>query len=208
MVPQKPLDIMQENILRVIYEETSRSNTMEKVKELSQEPNVVAKKWNLDFDQLFQDSIYALQTKNLIQLENGIIILSENGILEAKEIFSRHLMIEECLLRDYDSLEAHRAAHILEHNISKEVLSNMKRISQLENKGMTLPELFNFGEGIIISIKLDNPQLFERMIAMGICPGQKIIVLAKIIGGFVVKLGNTQIALDNSICQKIKVMMR
>ena len=208
MVPQKPLDIMVENILRVIYEETSKSITMEKVMKLSQEPNVVAKKWNLDFDQLFKDTINALQIRNLIQIESGIIILTDKGIIEAKKIFSRHLMIEECLLKDFDPKEAHRAAHILEHDISKEVLLNMKRISQLENEGMNLPEFFNYGEGIIISIKLDNPQLFERMVAMGICPGQKIIIMAKIIGGFVVKLGNTQIALDNSICQKIKVIMR
>ena len=82
MIPQKPLDIMQENILRVIYEETSRSNTIEKVMELSQEPNVVAKKWNLDSNKLFQNSIYALQTKNLIQLEKNFKVGSMNNAIE------------------------------------------------------------------------------------------------------------------------------
>ena len=202
------IDIIKENILRVMIEETTGTETIVKVRELAREP-IIPESWEINPDEFFMEGLRELQEKGLVTVSDTVIkqiSITEKGRNEAEIIFSRHTAIEKYLLRDLDEIEAHRAAHVLEHMISEEVIENMKRITSIEDDGGSLLE-FNFNEGIISALKIDDTQLFERMISMGVCPGQRIKIIAKIAAGLIVKLKHTQIAIDRSICDDIKVTM-
>ncbi|GAI45334.1 unnamed protein product [marine sediment metagenome] len=61
-------------------------------------------------------------------------------------------------------------------------------------------------ESLITDITiLDNDQ-FERMVSLGIFPGNKIILMNEIPGGIVVKVKNKKFALSKNIAKKINVL--
>lgn len=202
---KKPKTIVKENILRVMLEEPSRSKDIGKVRELSKE-FIILGSWQIDLDVYFMEVLDDLQVAGLLTINQNQVSITKDGLIEAANILSKHQAIEKFFMKDLDKNEAHIAAGILEHFISKEVLENMNRIRSLEENGI---ELVNFtsDEGIITALIIDDTQLFERMVSMGICPGERIKIIAKVAAGFIVKLKHTQIAIDNSLCNKILVAM-
>lgn len=205
---KKPIDIIKENILRVMIEETNGTEEIAKVRELVKEP-IIPESWKTDLDEFFMEGLKELQEKELINIINKDvkqIFITQKGRTIAEDIFYRHTTIEEYLMRFYDEKMAHRAAHILEHMVSKEVIANLKRLNSYESDGVSLRE-FASTEGLIIALKIEDTQLFERMVSMGVCPGQRIKIIARVSAGLIIKLKHTQIAIDNSICDDIKVAM-
>ena len=196
--------IAKENILRVLLEETIGSESIKKVCELSKHtivPDVI----NSDLNEYFIDSLKDLEDEGLVNIHDKKISITDKGRIEAEKIFTKHSTIEEFFLSDHDGTDPHRIADILEHFISKEVIENMKQITNLESYGIPLNDLC-LGEGIITELNISDSQLFERLVSMGVCPGQKIKIIARFAFGMVIKLNNIQIAVDNRICKRILVM--
>ena len=198
-------EVVKENILRVMMEEMSNSEDIEKIRKLVKEP-IVPGSWETDLGEYFTDALIDLQENGLVTISKNKISITKDGQIEATIIFSKHKVIEKFFLKDLNISEAHKAADILEHLISTEVIENMNRINSLEENGVGLNK-FTSNEGIITKLKIDDTQLFERMISMGICPSQRIKIIAKVASGFIVKLKHTQIAIDNSLLNGILVAM-
>ena len=191
-----------------MIEETTGIEIIGRVRELAKE-SIIPESWETDLDEFFMAGVRELQENGMVTInDKGVrqISLTEKGRTIAKPVFSRHTAIEKYLQRDFDIEKSHRAAHILEHMISEEVIENMRRISSIEDNGVSLLE-FTSTDGIITALKIDDTQLFERIISMGVCPGQRIKIVAKVSAGLIVKLKHTQIAIDSSICDNIKVIM-
>jgi Fe2+ transport system protein FeoA len=60
-------------------------------------------------------------------------------------------------------------------------------------------------EGLITDINL-NIELFERIVSMGICPGEKIRIIGQIPNGIIIEVRNKKFALDKEIARKMKVL--
>lgn len=201
-----PLKIAKVNILRVLIEETCGSEAISKVRELSMEL-IIPESWSKNPDEFFSEEIKELHKEGLICVQYEKITITEDGMIQAEIILNYHKVIENYFKQDFNEEDAHKIAHILEHYISKEVVENMKMISELEGFGIPLSE-FSSSEGIITRLSFDDPQLFERIVSMGVCPGQRITIIARVGIGVVVKLRNTQLAIDYRISKGIMVAMQ
>lgn len=202
-VEKQLIEIVKENILRVMVEETYGNEDIKRIRKLARHP-IIPESSISDLDEYFMDGLKELQEKGLVVISNNEVFITKEGQIEAKCTFSKHKIIEKYFMKGLDEKEAHKVAHILEHLISKEVIENMKRISSQEEHGIALKD-FTSDEGVITELRIDDTHLFERMVSMGICPGQKIRIIARLAPGIVVKLRHTQIAVDNCICNGIKV---
>jgi Fe2+ transport system protein FeoA len=116
----------------------------------------------------------------------------------------KHLILEKYFKKVRSKKEAHEIAHILEHYISEEVIRNIKKISTLKKKGISLIE-FKQKNGLITDIIL-GIGLFERIISMGIFPGEKIKIINEIPNGIVIEVKNKKFVLGKNIAKEIKVL--
>jgi len=149
-----------------------------------------------------------LEEENLVCIGGDFISLTKDGEGKAKDILRKHLVLENYFKRTINETEAeaHKKAHILEHYISEEVVKNIKKISTFKERGIPLVELKLYKESLIIDITIPNNELFERVVSMGIFPGEKIRLKNKISGGIIVKIKNKKFALDKGIAKEIKVL--
>ena len=204
-VKKKPIEIVKENILRVMVEETYGIEYIKRVRKLARHP-VIPDSSISDLDKYFIQGLKELQATRMVNVRDNEISITKEGQIKAENILSKHKSIEIYFMQDLNEKEAHKIAHILEHLISREVIKNMKQISLLEEYSIVLTD-FIYDEGVITKLRIDDSQLFERMVSMGICPGQKIKIVARLAPGIVIKLKYTQIAIDNCICDGIMVAM-
>jgi len=116
----------------------------------------------------------------------------------------KHLALEEYFKKIRGRKKAHQIAHILEHYISGEVIKNIREISTLKEDGISLTK-FKRENGLIADIVF-SIGLFERVISMGIFPGEEIEIVKKIPNGVVVKVRDKKIVLDKNIAREIKVL--
>lgn len=202
---KQPIKIIKENILRVMVEETNGLEALERVRELAKHP-IIPESTISDLNKYFIKGLKELQESGLIVIKNENIYITKQGQIEGNKILIKHLSIENYFLKKLDAKQAHKAAHLLEHLISKEVIKNLNRLNLIEGYGIPLND-FKSSEGIISDLKIEDTQLFERLISMGVCPGQRIKIIARLTPSIVVKLRNTQIAIDNCICSGIMVVM-
>jgi Fe2+ transport system protein FeoA len=145
-----------------------------------------------------------LVDEGYISLNNDEISLTDLGKEKAGHLYENHMIIEDIFKQDYDEETAHVYAHVLEHIISKEVIESMKKIEELRMNDIALIES-TFHEGIITQLKITDKQLVERIISMGVCPGQKIEIIARLKAGIVVRLKHTQLAIDNQLAKDIMI---
>ncbi len=183
--------IAKEDILRAIVEFGTDA-----IEEIRQE---------LSTPEVFTESLDQLVMEGLVCLNGQSVKLTPLGEDAASVIANRHRVIEEYFLQEVDDENAHQIAHTLEHVIAEEVVHSLKKIRELEEKGHHLTEK-DSGEGLITRVNHDDIQLFDRMISMGICPGQWITIIKPIHGGLILLVGNTQLAVGWDIVSKIEVM--
>jgi len=136
--------------------------------------------------------------------EKEYIQLTEEGWARASVIIEKHSALERYFKERMSGEEATKATNILEHHISTEVLDTIRKLSTFKKEGTPLTE-FKQEEGLIANINL-NIELFERVISMGIYPGEKVRITDKIPNGIIVKIGNKKLVLDNDIAREIKVL--
>jgi len=132
------------------------------------------------------------------------IQLTNKGQVDANIIIKKHSVLEKYFKQRRSKEEAIRATNILEHYISTEVIDTIKKLSTFKKKGIPLTE-FKQEEGLIADINL-NIRLFERLVSMGIHPGEKIKMINEIPNGIVVVVKNKKFVLDKDIAKEIKVL--
>jgi len=150
--------------------------------------------------------IKELEEKDLIQVEKNFVRLTRIGQDEAKDILTKHLVLKNYFKNTADEKEARRKAHILEHYISEEVIKNIKKLHTLKKKGIPLTKFNLHEESLIADITTPSNELFERIVSMGIFPGEEIKITNKIPNAVVVKIKNRKFALDENIAKEIKVI--
>lgn len=146
-----------------------------------------------------------LKEKNLIRTEKNFISLTNNGQKEANEILNKHLVLEDYFEEKKEKAEAHKAAHILEHYISGEVINDIKKLSTYRKEDVSLAGLGTGDQGIITDLLFFDYGLFERMVSMGIFLGEKIEIANEISNGLVLKIRNKKFALNENIVKEIMV---
>jgi len=132
------------------------------------------------------------------------IQLTKKGQARANVIIKKHSVLEKYFKERRSKEEAIKATNILEHYISTEVIDTIKKLSTFKKKGIPLTE-FKQKEGLIADINL-NIELFERLISMGIHPGEKIKMIKEIPNGIVITVKNKKFVLDKDIAKEIKVL--
>jgi len=151
-------------------------------------------------------AIESLEEEDLIYIEKEFIRLTKNGQEKGKDIAQKHLILENFFKETRGKREAHRAAHLLEHYVSGEVINNIKKIFTLKKEGIPLTKFGLNKEGLITDIMSSDYKLLERMTSMGILPGEIIEVTHEIPNGFIVKINNKKIFLDKKIAKEVKVL--
>ena len=151
-------------------------------------------------------AIESLAEEGTISVEKRFVELTKTGQDEAKDLIEKHLVLENYFKATRSEREAHRAAHLLEHYVSGQVIDNIKRMSTLKKEGVPLIQFGLNKEGLITDIMFSDYKLFERMISMGILPGEVLEVTHMIPSGVVVRTSNKKIVLDKTIAKEIKVL--
>jgi Mn-dependent DtxR family transcriptional regulator len=188
------LKIVKEDILRILGEGKEKVSLKSMKAKIKVSPPFMSK------------AIKILEEEGLISVEKEFIRLTKNGLAEAKDIVKKHLVLENYFKETRSEREAHRAAHLLEHHVSKEVIDNIKKMFTLKKEGVPLTKFGFNKEGLITDIMASDYKLFERMISMGILLGEVIEVTNKIPSGVIVKINNKKIVLDKTIAKEIKVL--
>jgi Mn-dependent DtxR family transcriptional regulator len=185
---------VKEDILRILCE-TNKSTSSEIIKaEIKAAPTLISK------------ALEELQKEELITLKENSISLTPLGKEKAKPILENHLVLEDYFGKTESEIDAHTAAHLIEHYVSREVINNIKKLSTLKTEGIPLNEFGFNKEGVIAEITFSDYRLFERAVSMGIFPGEKIMLLSEVPDGIVLKIKNKKFALDKSIAKRIKAL--
>lgn len=186
--------IVREDILRILGEKRG-----------SVSPDVIEKEVNISH-KYFMRAIGELVKEQLIQGEGSSFKLIEKGQQSTKDILNKHLVCENYFKQSRSETKAHEMAHVLEHYVSHEVINNIKKISAFKKKGIPLTKFGFNKKGIITDIMFSDYGLFERIVSMGICLGEKIKVVYDIPDGIVVNVSGKNFAMGNEIAKEIEVL--
>ncbi len=152
------------------------------------------------------EAIEELKKGELIQSQQSFFRLTEKGEENAKDILRKHLIFENYFKKTRTEEEAHKIAHILEHYVSEEVLNNIKKLSTFKEEGICLTKLKLRKKGLITNIMISDNGLFERVVSMGIVPGEEVMITSEVSNAIIIKIKNKKFALDKDIARKIKVL--
>lgn len=182
-------------------------------------------------EQKFPDAILSLQNYKLIESDiNDEIQLSKEGFIQSSEVI-RHHRLAERLLYDLFQIEdplLENKACIFEHLIKKEVEQRVcallghpkvcphnKKIppgkcckKKLDVKKVIAPliEMKEGEEGIIAYLNTLKENILEKLLAIGILPGETVEII-KTSPSFAVKIGMSQFAFDAEIASEIFVRL-
>jgi len=186
--------IVKEDVLRILFERSKKTSL-----EIIEDEIKVAHPF-------VSEALEELERDDLIVIQENFISLTELGQESAKNILKKHFVLVNYFEKTRSKIEAHIAAHILEHYVSGEVINNIKKLSTLKMEGVPLTKFELNKESMITDITFSDYGLFERIVSMGIFLGEKIIITNEIHHGIVVKIKNKKFALDKNIAEEIKVV--
>ena len=185
---------VKEDILRIIGER-KRNVSVEIInEEIKDSPSVM------------HQAIKELENEGLIKSQQGSLKLTGKNKEKADDILRKHLALEDYFKRTKTKKEAHEMAHILEHYISQEVLYKLQSLSTLKKQSFPLTDLNPEEQGIISDFTFSDYGLFERIISMGIFPGEKVRMINKIPAGIVIIIENKKLVLGKNVAKEIKVL--
>jgi len=188
------LKVVKEDILRILGEQRRRVS----LEILKEEIKV-----SLSF---IYEAIEELEREGLIKSQQIFFTLTEEGEEKARDILKKHLVFEDYFKKTRTEEEAHKIAHILEHYVSEEVLNNIKKLSTFKEEGIYLTKLKLRKKGLITNIVISDNGLFERVVSMGIVPGEEVMITSEVPNAIIIKIENKKFALDKNIARKIKVL--
>ncbi len=187
------LRIIKEDILRVLSERRKVSL------------NIIKQEIKVSFS-FISEAIEELEKEGLIHSRQDFFELTEKGTGKAKDILRKHLVFENYFKRTKSENEAHEIANVLEHYVSQEVINNVIKMSTFKNEGVPLTKLDQHRKKLITDIMVSDDALFERLVSMGIVPGENIMVINELPNVTMVKIKDKKFALDKNIARKIKVL--
>lgn len=188
------LKIVKEDILRILGEEKRRVSL-----------DIIKEEIKVSYS-FVSEAIEELKRERLIKSQQIFFILTEEGEEKARDILKKHLIFEDYFKKTRTEEEAHKIAHILEHYVSEEVLNNIKKLSTFKKEGIYLTKLKLSKKGLITNIIISGNGLFERMVSMGIVPGEEVMITGEVSNAIIIKIKNKKFALDKDIARKIKVL--
>lgn len=192
------LKIVKEDILEAL----GRKNKRISIKFMNLEVNVSSS--------FVSEAIKELEKEDLIKIslekkhQQEYIQLTKKGQSTSKDIIKKHFVLEKYFKKRRGRGEAIRVTNVLEHYISTEVVDTIKKLSTFKKSGVSLTE-FKQKEGLITDINL-SIGLFERIVSMGIFPGERIRIMNKIPNGVIVEIKNKKFAIAKSIAKEISVL--
>lgn len=190
----KILRIVEEDILRILIERR-RSISLDVIRE------------EVKVSQPFVfKAIEELEKEKLVHRQQNFLGLTREGEENAKDILRKHLVLENYFKKTRNKEEAHKAAHILEHYVSEEVLNKVKKLSTFRGRGNSILKLGFHEVGMITDIQTSDHRIFERIISMGIFPGEDLRKIREISDGVIVGVNGKNFALSNEIAEKIRVL--
>ena len=185
---------VKEDILRIIGER-KRNVSVETInEEIKDSPSVM------------HQAVKELENEGLIESQQGFLKLTGKSKEKADDILRKHLALEDYFKRTKTKKEAHEMAHILEHYISQEVLYKLQSLSTLKKQSFPLADLNPEEQGIISDFTFSDYGLFERIVSMGIFPGEKIRMINKIPNGIIIIIENKKLVLGKNVAKEIKVL--
>jgi len=152
-------------------------------------------------------AIEDLEKERLIQYEQGFLELTDEGRIKAKDVLRKHLVFENYFKQSRSEKEAHEIAHILEHYVSREVIDKIIKLSTFKKEGIPLTEVKQYQKGLVTDIMISDDTVFERLVSMGVLPGENIMLLSELPHTAIVEIKNKKFALDKDIAKKIKVLL-
>ena len=188
------IKIVKEDILRILSERKRKVSL-----------DIIKEEIKVSYS-FVSEAIEELKKRGLIQSQQSFFRLTEKSKENAKDILKKHLVFEDYFKKTRTEEEAHKIAHILEHYVSKEVLNNIKRLSTFKKEGIYLTKLKLSKKGLITNIMISGNGLFERMVSMGIVPGEEIMVTDEVSNAIIIRIRNKKFALDKDIARKIRVL--
>ena len=189
------LIIIEEDILRMLAQEKSKESSLNTIRS------------EIKFSSLeITRAIDELNNKGLIKQKGSILELTETGQEIARNLFEKHFILKNYFLKTRNKKEAYKTAHILEHYVSDEVIKTINKLSINKGKGLPLTKLELSQESIVADIVIHDIKLFERLVSIGIVPGNKVILKNIIPNGVIIKVKNKIFALDKNIAKKILVI--
>jgi len=193
MAELNSLKVSKEDILRMMEEKGGKTSI-----------ELVRKELGVP-DSLLSSAIEELEKEGLILISDKDMELTGKGKEKSNELLKKHIAIENYFRDVKGQQRARRLAHILEHYISEEVMKNINELKKLRVKGKPLTDLAFHEKGLMADILTEDDRLFERLVSMGIFPGNKIELLEKLPNGLIVKINGKKYILDWSIVKHIKV---
>lgn len=191
---KKKIQIIKEDILRTIGEKKTQSTFSYLQKEIGIKKSILRK--------IAEELI----KEQLLRKEEEEFSLTEKGEAKINNLLKKHFALENYYKKSKGEKEAHLIAHALEHYISQEVIDKIKRLDLLKDKGQSLIRLNSGGGGIISDFEFSDFHLFERIVSMGIFPGEELFLFRKINDGIVIGIKNKKFAIDKTIAKKIKLV--
>jgi Mn-dependent DtxR family transcriptional regulator/Fe2+ transport system protein FeoA len=180
-----------EDILKYIYEhDHSKVRISDIKKEFSGN--------NKDINQFIRDLI----AQNYIIKDENHVLLTPSGEDIAQLIFNIHNEIEEFIKGKNLRCNAHKMAHILEHNLTEEQMQGMIRASEFKDKGISLP-IFKLPSGTIVDVMLNNCKVWTKLVSIGLFPGQKIHILNRTGSNYLIEVKNSKFAIDRNLAEGI-----
>ncbi|MBN1298568.1 MAG: FeoA domain-containing protein [Actinobacteria bacterium] len=186
------LRIVKEDILRILAENKSRAS-----EELIDSDIKVSKHY---MSQAFTE----LQQDKLLRRDGNNFELTAEGAVKSKFILDKHLFLKNYFKELKNKNEIDKVSHIIEHHISEQVIKNLKKLSTFKKEGSALTDFMD-DKCFITDISF-NDAFFERLVSMGILPGEKITVINNLPNGLVFKVKNKKIFLAKEIANNIKVI--
>jgi DNA-binding PadR family transcriptional regulator/Fe2+ transport system protein FeoA len=157
-------------------------------------------------DSFISRVIRQLEEEGLIKLQEGFITLTKNGKNKVDYIIKKYSILEDYFKEIRNNKNLYKEIDFLEHYISEEALNNIKKLSTFDGTSVPLGKFGLNREGLITDIEFSVGGLFERMVSMGIFPGEKIKIMHETPDGFVVYVNNKKIAIGKDIAKGVKVV--
>jgi len=186
------LTIVKEDVLRILAENNDRVP----VKLLKSDIKVSG--------YFIDKAVRDMAREKLVLSEGQFIRLTDEGKVEAGDILKKHLTIEKYFEDLKSKKEAHRISNLIEHYISEEVMENLKKLSTFKEKGLSLVK-FDKGGCLITDIVSGN-DFFERLISMGIFPGEKIEIIKDLPNGIIFRIRNKKVFISDKIAESIRAL--
>jgi len=159
------------------------------------------------------------------------VALTEEGLQHARNLRRKHHIVERFLVDvlDMDHKSAHNEACAFEHSISNDSANKMCRMigakvdsdcetcsDPCHGKDSSLNSTINLSDmdagkmGIISHLICEEPDKMKKLISMGFVPGRGIAIDNKVSskGPWIVRLGNSIIALDKDLSSLVYVDIR